>query len=211
MKKLSKKEIYNMLSFVLEEGESDTDLLADWTDVLYQIYSIRKKFPRPTSNILTIDDEIFQTKKMKIFNNYIKIDSNHQSHWLKENKPDINVYGDVSIESCEKNLNIIGNVNGEKIYVKGELNVETICNYGNLTIICEKLKVEDLRASGIINIETVDFRADDFSSETSHIKGNIVSTFFSSNKTEIYGDLKSNSISEKVDDDFSIDFNKPSK
>ncbi|HNV44135.1 MAG TPA: hypothetical protein PKH20_05250, partial [Exilispira sp.] len=85
---------------------------------------------------------------MRIDNNTINIDSNHSKKWLESNKEDIKVLGDVTIEGCDKNLTVIGNINGNLIKVNGELRADTICNFGNLTIYCEKLHTDDLRASG---------------------------------------------------------------
>lgn len=205
----SKSEIQQMLRYVLEpEDMKDENLLAHWTDVLFQIHKIRQRFPRPTASFIEIDNEVFSKKTMRIDNNTINIDSNHSKKWQESNKEDIKVLGDVTIERCDKNLTVIGNINGNIIKVNGELKADTICNFGNLTIYCEKLHTDDLRASGSLTIHTKEIISSDFYGDITTINGNVKTTFFSSKNTKITGDVKATSISGTTDENFKVDLNK---
>lgn len=206
----TKEEIYQMLNYVLEpEDVNDEHLLAHWTDVLFQLHEIRQKFPRPTKSFTQIDSEIFATRKMIIDNDKVIIDSNHSKKWLENNKEDIKVLGDVTLESCEKNLTVIGNINGNFIDIEGDLKADTICNFGNLTIYCNRLNVADLRASGNITIHSKEIVSSDFYADKANINGNITSTFYSSNSTEINGVLNSKIINGVTNGNFKVDLNKP--
>lgn len=205
----SKSEIQQMLRYVLEpEDMKDENLLAHWTDVLFQVHQIRQRFPRPTSSFIEIDNEVFTKRTMRIDDNLLNIDSNHSKKWLESNKEDIKVLGDVTIEGCDKNLTVIGNINGNVIKVNGELKSDTICNFGNLTIYCEKLHTDDLRVSGSITIHTNELISSDFYGDNVTINGNVKTTFFSSNNSKITGDVKATSISGTTDENFKVDLNK---
>jgi hypothetical protein len=199
-----------MLKYVLEpEDVEDENLLSHWTDVLFHLHNIRQKFPRPTASFLEIDNEVFNKKVMRVDNNCLRIDSNHAKKWLDSNKEDIKVLGDITLENCEKDLTVIGNINGNTINVKGDLKADTICNFGNLTIYCEKLNTDDLRVSGTITIHSKENICSDFYSDNSVINGNINTTFYSSNNTKINGDIKAVSASGFTDDNLKVDLNKP--
>lgn len=208
--KRTKEEIYQMLRYVLEaEDMEDENLLAHWTDVLFEVHKIRQKFPRPTSALLEMNEKIFQTRKMNIGVGGVKIDSNHNEFWLKDNIPDVKIYGDVTLENSDKNVTVIGNINGEKINIKGDLNADTLCNVGNATINCEKLIVDTFRVSGNITINAKEIEIGDYISDKSTITGNIKATFFNSNKTEIKGEVNSTFINGTSDENFKVDLNNP--
>jgi len=206
----TKEEIFQMLNYVLEPQDmKDENLVTHWTDVLFQLHEIRQKFPRPTKSFIEIDGEIFAKKKMIIDNDKLIIDSNHSKKWLETNKEDIRVLGDVTIESCEKNLTVIGNINGNFIDIEGDLKADTICNFGNLTIYCNRLNVDDLRASGNITIHSKEIISSDFYADKATINGNITTTFYSSNSTEVNGVLNTKAINETSNENFKVDLNKP--
>lgn len=206
----TKKEIHQMLQYVLEPSDMEDDnLLAHWTDVLFQLHSIRQKFPRPTASFIEIDNEIFTKKVMRVDNNCLRIDSNHSKKWLENNKEDIKVLGDVVLENCDANLTVIGNINGNVIKIGGDLKADTICNFGNLTIHCEKLNVDDLRVSGTVTINSKENICSDFYSDNSIVNGDIKTTFYSSNHTKINGNINSVSTNGFTDDNLKVDLNKP--
>lgn len=206
----TKEEIYQMLNYVLEPNDvNDENLLAHWTDVLFQLHEIRQKFPRPTKSFIEIDKEVFAKKKMIIDNDKVIIDSNHSKKWLEENKEDIKVLGDVTLESCEKNLTVIGNINGNFIDIEGDLKTDTICNFGNLTIYCEKLNTDDLRVSGSLTIHSKENTMSDFYSENTIINGDVTTTFLNSNKFESSGIVNAKFVNGESDDNFKVDLNKP--
>jgi len=208
--KRTKKEIYQMLSYVLDtEDINDENLLSHWTDVLFELHKIRQKFPRPTAYLLEMNNEVHKTKKMRVEPSGLKIDTNHQEKWLENNSPDIKVYGDVTIESCERDLTVIGNINGNVIKVNGDLNTDTLCNVGNIIIYCDKLNIDNFRVSGMATINAKEILCSDYISDKSIINGNVKSTFFNSNKTEIKGYVESVSISGVSDENFKVDLNKP--
>lgn len=206
----TKEEIYHMLNYILDpEDMKDESLIAHWTDVMFHLHQIRQKFPRPTKGLLEINDNIHATKKMHINTGVLNIDSNHSEKWIETNKPDIKVYGDVTIENCEKDLNVIGNVNGEIINISGDLKSDTICNFGNLTIYCNKLNVDDLRASGHITIHSKENIISDFYSDHADITGNIKTTFLTTNHLNMYGDINATAINYENKEDLKVDLNKP--
>lgn len=210
LQKRSKEEIYNMLRYVLTDGDvEDENLLSDWTDVLFELHRIRQKFPRPTTNLIEVDKDIHQMRVMNISSGGVKISSNHSDFWVKNDNPDISVFGDVTIENSEKNLKVIGNVNGNVINSKGDIISDTLCNVGNLVVNCNTLNVDSFRVSGNITINAKDIIISDYRSEKSNINGNVTSSFFSSNETEIKGNVKSTFIEGTNDDNFKVDFNKP--
>ena len=178
--KRTKEEIYQMHRYVVEaEDTEDESLLDHWNDAL-----------------LEMNEKIFQTRKMNIGVNGVKIDSNKSEFWLKDNMPDVKIYGDVTLENSDKDVTVIGNINGEIINIKGDLNADTLCNVGNATIHCEKLIVDTLRVSGNITINAKEVLASDFISDKSIINGNVKTTFFNSNKTEIKGEVNSTFIED---------------
>jgi hypothetical protein len=206
----SKEEIYQMLNYVLEpEDIKDEELMTHWMDVLFQLHKIRQKFPRPTKSLIEVEKEVFATRKMIVDNDKLIIDSNHSIKWSQENKEDIKVLGDVTLESCEKNLTVIGNVNGNFIDIEGDLKADTICNFGNLTIYCNKLHTDDLRASGNITIHSKEIISSDFYADKATINGNITTTFYSSNSSEVNGILNARAVNKSSDENFKVDLNKP--
>lgn len=205
----TKEEIYHMLSYVLNpEDLKDTDLVAHWTDVLFELHTIRQKFPRPTSALLEIKNEVHAFRKMRVDALGLKIDSNHQQKWLDNNSPDIKVYGDVVIESSDKDLTIIGNVNGNIINIKGDLKTDTLCNVGDLYVTCNKLEIDTFRISGNIRIMAKEISCSDFVSDKTSIIGNVKTTFFNSNKTKIEGNVEAIAINGTSDENFNVDLNK---
>lgn len=210
MENRSKEEIYNMLRYVLADKDvEDKNLLAEWTDVLFELHRIRQKFPRPTTKLIEVENEVHQMRDMNISCAGTKISSNHSDFWIKNNKPDMTVFGDVKIENSEKNLTVIGNINGNSINVKGDIITDTLCNVGNLVVHCNTLNVDSFRVSGSITINAKEITASDFRSDKSNINGNVTCTFFSSNETEIKGNVKSTFIEGTNDDNFKVDLNKP--
>lgn len=206
----TKEEIYHMLNYVLDpEDIKDESLIAHWTDVLFQLHVIRQKFPRPTKALLEINNEVHATRKMHINSNVLNIDSNHNIKWIENNKPDISVYGDVTIENCEKDLNVIGNVNAEILNITGDLKSDTICNFGNLTIYCNKLNVDDLRASGHITIYSKENIMSDFYSDNANINGDIKTTFLNTNILTTSGNINATSINYEKPEVTQVDLNKP--
>lgn len=206
----TKEEVYQMLNYILEpEDVNNENLLAHWTDVLFKLHEIRQRFPRPTIALLEMNNEVFAKRIMKVDNSGLNIDSNHSEKWLEKNKADIKVFGDVTLESCEKDLTVIGNINGNVINVKGDLKPDTLCNFGNLTIYCEKLNVDDFRVSGSVTINSKENIFTDFYSDRSVVNGNIKTTFFNSNKIEVNGSVDAVSVTNTSDEDFTVNLNKP--
>ena len=206
----TKEEIYHMLNYVLDPADmADENLVAHWTDVLFQLHSIRRKFPRPTKALLEIDGNVHATRKMYVHSNVLNIDSNHSLKWLGSNRPDVKVYGDVTIENCEKDLHVVGNVNGDIINVDGDLMADTICNFGNLTIHCDKLNADDFRCSGTVIIHAKEIISSDICVDRAEITGNIKTTFLSTNILNNTGDLNATSINYEKPGITNVDLNKP--
>lgn len=206
----TKEEIHQMIRYVLNSEDMDDEhLVAHWTDVLFELHKIRQKFPRPTSALLEMNNQVHSLKKMSVGHTGLKIDSNHQEKWLENNTPDVKVYGDITIDRCERDLTVVGNINGNDIKVEGDLNTDTLCNVGNLIIYCDKLNIDNFRVSGTVTINAKEILCSDFISDKSVITGNIKTTFFNSNKTEITGNVVASSITGTSDENFKVDLNKP--
>jgi hypothetical protein len=206
----TKEEIMQMLRYVLDDSDMrDGNLLAHWTDVLFELHEIRQKFPRPTVALLDMRGEVHNTRKMRVEPGGLKIDSNHQEKWLEHNTPDIKIYGDMTLESCQRDLTVIGNVNGPEIIVAGNLNTDTLCNVGSLVIHCDKLNIDTFRVSGSVVIHAKEIVCSDYVADKSTINGNVKTTFFNSNNTKIIGDVDTVCKSDASDEDFAVDLNKP--
>lgn len=210
IKARTKEEIYHMLNYILDpEDMKDESLVAHWADVMFELHKIRQRFPRPTKGLLEINDNVHATKKMHITTNVLSIDSNHNVKWLESNKPDISIYGDVTLENCDKNLTVVGNINSESINIKGDLSTDTICNFGDITINCNNLKVDDLRSSGTIKINCKELISSDFYSDKSNITGEVKTTFLTTNQLTIEGNINATGITYQSNEELKTDLNKP--
>ena len=129
------EDIYSMVRYTLnlEEGE-DENLVMEWTMLLKEMQKIASVFPKPTVNGLTINNDPFIKNKLHLSDKGHYYDTNLFDKEIKKVNPDIVVYGNVIIENMQGNLTVIGNVNGTKMNLSGDLKCNSLVNWGELNL-----------------------------------------------------------------------------